>query len=42
MDLNIVDLIIYISITRSLEEESKSSTGLLKLHVQRPLAESTT
>lgn len=41
MDLNIVDLIIYISIIRSLEE-SKSSTGLLKLHVQRPLAESTT
>ena len=41
MDLNIVDLIIYISITRSLEE-SKASTGLLKLHAQRPLAESTT
>jgi len=41
MDLNIVDLIIYISITRSLEED-KASTGLLKLHVQRPLAESTT
>gem|GEM_PF-6029252 len=41
MDINIVDLIIYISITRSLEED-KSPTWPLKLHVQRPLAESTT
>jgi hypothetical protein len=41
MDINIVDLIIYISITRSLEED-KNPTWPLKLPVQRPLAESTT